>query len=40
MKNKGFILLLFAVLITTSSCGLFKKKCNCPHFEIKTEKKN
>jgi hypothetical protein len=24
--------LLIIALVTVSSCGLFKKKCNCPHF--------
>jgi hypothetical protein len=33
----GFLLL--SVVMTASGCGLFKKKCNCPHFEVKSEKK-
>lgn len=29
----SFLMLLFLA----SSCGLFKKKCNCPHFEANSK---
>ena len=39
--KKVFIGLLFlSILFTTGSCGMFKKKCNCPHFEASAEVKN
>jgi hypothetical protein len=38
MKKIIFGFLFLSVLATTSSCGLFKKKCNCPHFEANSEK--
>ncbi len=38
MKKIIVGLLFLSVAMTTSSCGLFKKKCNCPHFEVKAEK--
>ena len=28
----GFVFLSL-VVVTASGCGMFKKKCNCPHFE-------
>jgi hypothetical protein len=30
----GFVLLSL-VAVSASGCGLFKKSCNCPHFEVK-----
>ena len=30
----GFVLLA-AVAVASSGCGLFKKPCNCPHFEAR-----
>jgi hypothetical protein len=30
----GF-LLLSVVALSASGCGMFKKGCNCPHFEVK-----
>ncbi|HTE01688.1 MAG TPA: hypothetical protein VK668_20510 [Mucilaginibacter sp.] len=31
MKKIKYILLLM-LIASLSSCGLFKKNCNCPHF--------
>ncbi|MES2376610.1 MAG: hypothetical protein V4553_08525 [Bacteroidota bacterium] len=39
LKSKLIILALVAILGTTS-CGIFKKDCNCPHFgKVKTPPK-
>jgi hypothetical protein len=39
MKKIGIALFLLAILLTSSSCGLFNRnKCNCPHFEVKAHK--
>ncbi|MBC7399470.1 MAG: hypothetical protein H7289_05960 [Mucilaginibacter sp.] len=39
LKSKLIILGLVAVIGTTS-CGIFKKDCNCPHFgKVKTPPK-
>jgi len=32
VKNKFIVLGAMIVLIGLSSCGIFKKSCNCPHF--------
>jgi thiol:disulfide interchange protein len=31
-KSKLILLAAVMVLMSLSSCGLFKKSCNCPHF--------
>jgi hypothetical protein len=31
IKNKFFIIALLA-LVSFTSCGIFHKPCNCPHF--------
>ncbi len=38
MKKYFLGLILFSAFVGLSSCGLFKEKCNCPHFEMKNEK--
>ncbi|WP_170113633.1 hypothetical protein ABZR88_00310 [Mucilaginibacter yixingensis] len=32
MKKLKYILVLLAACAVISSCGIFKKNCNCPHF--------
>jgi len=32
MKNKIKLLLIVGLVSALSSCGLFHKSCNCPHF--------
>jgi len=32
VKNKFIVLGAFVLLMSLSSCGIFKKGCNCPHF--------
>ena len=36
MKKYFLGLILFSAFAGLNGCGLFKEKCNCPHFEIKT----
>jgi hypothetical protein len=38
MKKIFLAGLLLSFLIAASGCGIFKKKCNCPHFEAKAQK--
>ena len=35
MKKLFIGAVFLSLIVGTSSCGLFKKKCNCPHFEAK-----
>jgi hypothetical protein len=37
MKKIVLGMCAFTFIIALSSCGLFKKKCNCPKFEARTE---
>jgi hypothetical protein len=41
-KLKISLLVLVIISMTASSCGLFHKSCNCPHFGrvIKVKKNN
>jgi hypothetical protein len=32
MKKSKLILAMAIVLVSLSSCGIFKKGCGCPHF--------
>ncbi|MGY4538728.1 hypothetical protein ACVW0P_003150 [Mucilaginibacter sp. UYNi724] len=32
MKQVKYTLAIATVTIVLSSCGIFKKDCNCPHF--------
>ncbi|WP_292941462.1 hypothetical protein [Mucilaginibacter sp. 44-25] len=32
MKNVKYLCALVVLLAATSSCGIFKKDCGCPHF--------
>ncbi len=36
MKKYFLGLILFCVFTGLTGCGLFKEKCNCPHFDVKT----
>ena len=33
--RKKFFVVLIAALMTLSGCGIFKKKCDCPHVGYK-----
>jgi len=36
-KSKWMLLGLLGLMISFSSCGIFHKSCNCPHFgKVKT----
>lgn len=37
MKKNVLKLSFLVLLFSASSCGLFKKKCNCPHFEANSK---
>jgi len=40
MIKSSFILVGLAVLLSATSCGIFKKDCGCPHFgKIKAQPK-
>ncbi|WP_186461794.1 hypothetical protein [Mucilaginibacter pallidiroseus] len=32
MKRSKLLILVAAITVFASSCGIFKKDCNCPHF--------
>jgi hypothetical protein len=37
MKKSKLLIILAAMLVGTSSCGIFHKGCGCPHFgKVKT----
>jgi predicted small lipoprotein YifL len=35
MKKYFLGLILFFAVTVLTGCGLFKEKCNCPHFDVK-----
>jgi len=38
IKSKFILFVAAVMLMSISSCGIFKKSCNCPHFgKVKTQ---
>ncbi|MBB5397466.1 hypothetical protein HDC91_003533 [Mucilaginibacter sp. AK015] len=38
MKTVKYVIAVLVITVTLSSCGLFKKDCNCPHFGLISDK--